>query len=105
MHITNSTDVVSSSQVDSGIILELDDARDLSVGKVHLESIVNADVWMWESEGPSVMSGNVWDLRLANVLLFDLAKLETGFFGIDFVWIESSFGVNQNSEELISFFQ
>ena len=104
MHITNSTDVVSSSQVDSGIILELDDARDLSVGKVHLESIVNADVWMWESEGSSVVSGNVWDLLLANVLLDDLAKLEASLLGINSVWVESSLHIEKDSEELVGFF-
>lgn len=59
---------------------------------------------MRESEGSAVMSGDVWDLGLANVLLDDSAKLETSLFGIDFVWVESSLSVEEDSEELIRFF-
>jgi len=101
---TNSTDVVSSGKVNSGTVDELNDTGDFTTGQINLESIHLANVWMRESEGSSVMSGNVWDLIFANVLLHDFAKLETSFLGIDSVWIESSFSINQNSEELISFF-
>jgi len=101
---TNSTNVVTTGEVNGCTIDKLNNTGDFTSSEVNLESIHLANVWMWESEGPSVVSGNVWDLLLANVLLLDLAKLETGFFGINFVWIESSFGINQNSEELISFF-
>lgn len=59
---------------------------------------------MRESEGSTVMSGDVWNLLFANVLLDNFAKLETSLLGIDFVRVESSLGVEKNSKELISFF-
>ena len=59
---------------------------------------------MWESEGSTVMGGHVWNLLLADVLLDNSAKLETGLLGVNFVRVESSLGVEKDSEELISFF-
>ena len=59
---------------------------------------------MWESEGSSVMGCHVWNLLFANVLLDNSAKLETGLLSVDFVRVESSLGVEKDSEELISFF-
>ena len=50
------------------------------------------------------MGGNVWDLLLTNVLLYDFAELETGFLGLDSVWDESAFDIKQNSKELVRFF-
>ena len=50
------------------------------------------------------MGGHIWDLFLANVLLDDLAELEAGFLGVDSMWDEATLGVNQNSEELVRFF-
>lgn len=90
---TNSTNVISSGQVHSCTILRLEYAADLHVREVHLESVTNANVWVWESEGSSVMSHNKWNLLLTNVLLDDLAKFEASLFGIDSMWVESAFNI------------
>lgn len=50
------------------------------------------------------MSSHEWDLLLSNVLLCDLAKLETSLFGINSMWVESSFDIHEDSEELVGFF-
>jgi hypothetical protein len=104
LHNTNSTNVVSSGKVHSSIVLELDYAGDLVGGQVNLERIPLLDVWMWESEGSSIMGGNKWDLLLANVLLYHLAELEACLLGVNSVWIESSLSVKEHSEELVGFF-
>jgi len=104
LHNTNSANVVSSSEVDGSIVLELEHTGDLTVSQVNFEAIILVDFRMRESEGSSVMSGNVWNLLLANVLLDDLAKLETCFLGINSVRVESSLSIKENSEELIRFF-
>ena len=59
---------------------------------------------MRESECSAVVCGNVWDLLFANVLLGDLAELETSFLGVNSVRNESSFNIKQHSEELVGFF-
>jgi len=101
---TNSTGVVSASQINRGTVDELVNTLDALISQVNLERIVLLDIWMWESEGSSVMGCHVWNLLFANVLLDNSAKLETGLLGVDFVRVESSLGVEKDSEELISFF-
>jgi len=101
---TNSTDVVSTSEVNRSSVDELVNTLDALISQVNLESIVLLDVWMWESEGSAVMGGHVWNLLFADVLLNNSAKLETGLLGVNFVRVESSLGVEKDSEELISFF-
>lgn len=72
--------------------------------QTYLDSIVQLDVWVWESDGSSVVSNNVWNLLLANALLDNLAELEGSLLIVNLVWVESSLGVVENSEILISFF-
>jgi len=101
---TDSANVVTTSQVNSGTVDKLDHARDLIVSQVHLERIANANVWVRESEGSAVVRGGIWDLLLANILLDNLAELEASFLGVNSVWNESSFNIKQHSEELVGFF-
>jgi len=102
---SNSTNVVTTSQVNRCSIDELVNTLDVLIDQVNLERIVLLDIWMRESEGSSVMSGYVWNLLLANVLLDNSAELETGLLSVNFVRVESSLGVEKDSEELISFFK
>lgn len=101
---TNSTDIVTTSKVNSGTVDKLDHARDLIVSKVHLERVINANVWMRESESSTVVCDHIWDLFLANILLDDLGELEASFLGVNSVRNESSFNIKQHSEELVGFF-
>ena len=98
---TDSTDVVSAGEEDGGVVGELDDLLDGSGGKVDLDSIVFADVWVWESEGSTVVGGDVWDLVLTDLLGDNSAELEGSLFGLDSVWLESSSDVEEHSEVLV----
>lgn len=101
---TDSTDVVSAGEVNGGTVDVLNHTGDLGVSQVDLERIADGNVWVRESEGSAIVGGNVWDLLLTNVLLYDFAELETGFLGLDSVWDESAFDIKQNSKELVRFF-
>ena len=48
---------------------------------------------MWEPDGSSVMSSNVWDLCLANTLSDNLAKLESSLLGVNSMGNESTIAV------------
>merc|ERR1719326_999854 len=101
---TNSTNVVTTGNHDNGVILEFDNSHHFSGGQVQLDSVVDLNVWMWEPEGSAIMSDDVWDLLLADFLFEDFAQLELGFFLVNPVGKEPSFGVNKHSEIFISLF-
>ena len=98
---TNSTNVVSSGQHDSGTVGELDDGADLTSGEVDLDGVVETNVWVRESEGSAIMGSNVWDLLLVDGLTSDLAELEAGLSGVDLVGLESTLDVVEDSEVLV----
>lgn len=98
---SDSSNVVSSGEDDTGSVAELDDTVDFLGGKVVLDGISDLNVWVWESDGSTVVGDNVWDLVLSDDLLDDLAELETGFLGVNSVWVELSLGVDEDSEVLV----
>jgi len=59
---------------------------------------------MWEPNGSSIVSDNVWDLLLADFLLENFAEFETAFFSIYSMGKESSFAVKEDSEVFIGLF-
>ena len=99
---TDSTDIVSTGKHNSGVVGELDDLLNGTGGKVNLDGIVDADVWMWESDGSSIVGGDVWDLGFTDLLGGNSAEFEGSLFGIDSVWLESSSGIEEHSEVLIA---
>lgn len=99
---SDSTDIVSTGKHNSGVVGELDDLLNGTSGKVDLDGIVDADVWMWESDGSTVVGGDVWDLGFTNLFGKDSAEFEGSLFGIDSVWLESTFGIHEHSEVLIA---
>ena len=99
---TDSTDIVSTGKHNSGVVGELDDLLNGTGGKVDLDGIVDADVWMWESDGSAIVGGDVWDLGFTNLLGKDSAEFEGSLFGIDSVWLESTSGIHEHSEVLIA---
>lgn len=98
---TNSTDVVSASEGDVGTVGHLDDAIDGEGGEVELDGITDADVWVWVSDGSTVVGDDVRDLVLTNGLLHDLAELEGGLLGVNSVRDESTLDVEEDSEVLV----
>ena len=59
---------------------------------------------MWEPDGSTVMSNDVRNLLLANFLLGNFAELELSLLGVNSVRLESSLGIEKNSEVFISLF-
>jgi len=98
---TNSTDIVSTGQHAGGTVGELDNGADLTGGEVDLYGISEADVGMREADGSTVMGDDVRDLVLGDHLLGDLAELEAGLLSLDFVGLESSLGIEKDSEVLL----
>ena len=98
---TNSSNIVSSSEDGGGSVDELDNTVNFFGTEVVLDGVSDLNVWVWESDGSSVMGDNVWDLVLSNSLLDNLAELETSFLGINSVWVELSFGVEEDSEVFV----
>ena len=74
-----------------------------SGGEVNLEGVVDADVWVWESDGSTVVGGDVWDLVGTNLFSDTFDKFEGSLFGINSVWLESTFGINEHSEVFVGF--
>ena len=73
---TDSTDIVSTGKDDGGVVSELDNLLNGTGGEVNLDGIVLADVWMWESDGSSIVGDNMWDLVFADKFLGNFAKFE-----------------------------
>lgn len=61
---SNSTNIVTTCQIDSSSINTFDHGLDLTVGKIDLKSVHLGDLWMWESDRSSVMSNNIGYLVL-----------------------------------------
>ena len=62
------------------------------------------NVWVRESNGSSIVSNDMWNLRFTDFLLSDLAELEFSFFSVNSVRLESSLNVIEDSEVLIGLF-
>jgi len=98
---TNCTNVVSTGKDDGGNYLELDYTGDGLTLEVKLDGVVDLDIWMRESDGSTVVGDDVWNLRLADLLLSDLAEFEFSLLGVHSVWLESSLNVIEDSEMLV----
>jgi len=73
---TDSTDIVSTGKDDGGVVSEFDNLLNGSGGEVDLDGIVFADVWVWESDGSSIVGDDMWDLVFADKFLGNFAKFE-----------------------------
>ena len=98
---TDSSNIVSSGEDGGGSVDELDDTVDFFGTEVVLDGVSDLNVWVWESDGSSVVSDNVWDLVLSNGLLDNLAELESSFLSVNSVWVVLSSGVDEDSEMLV----
>lgn len=101
---TNTTDVITSSNDDSGTILTFDNLVNFTGLKVQLDGVVLIDFWVGETESSSVVGHNVRNLVLAKTLSLDLAELKAGFLTVNADWLEASFDVVENAESLVCLF-
>jgi len=97
---TDATDIVSSSNEDTGTVLELEAGIDGSGGEVELDGVVDVDLGVRVSDGSTVMGDDVWDRVFANAFLLDLAELELGFLLGDLNGGEASLNIVEDSEVL-----
>jgi len=100
---TDSTDIVSTGKNDGGSVGELEDLLDGSGGEVDLDDIIDADIWMCESDGSTVVGGDVWDLGFTDGFGNNSAEFESSLFGINSMWLESTFNIVEHSEVLVAF--
>lgn len=73
---TDSSNIVSTCDHNCSTVVELNNSINLFGHKVELDSITVTNVWMWEPDGSSIVSGNAWNLCLANLLSDNFAELE-----------------------------
>lgn len=98
---SNSTDVVSTSDIAqfSGFILV--PGVNLSLFKIIFDSISFIDFWMRESDGPRVIGDNIRNFVRSHSFWFNFAKLEFGFRVFDGKESESSFNIIKHAVMLI----
>lgn len=104
LEVAYSTNVISTSDGHNSVILEFDNSTDFSGLEVVLDRVIDLNVWVWVSDGSSVVGDNMWDLGLADSLSDDLAELETSFFVINSMGNESTLGVQEHSEVFVGLF-
>jgi hypothetical protein len=95
---TDATDIVSSSDEDTGTVLELEAGIDVTGGEVELDGVVDVDLGVGVTDGSTVVGHDVWDVVLTDALLLDLAEFELGLGGRDLDSLESSLNVVKDSE-------
>jgi len=100
---TDATDIVSSSDEDTGTVLELEAGIDVTGGEVELDGVVDVDLGVGVTDGSSVMGDDVRNLVLTDSLLLDLAEFELGFLLRDLDGSEASLNVVKDSEVLSGF--
>ena len=94
---SNSTDVVSTGNIGQMSWLVANPADNLILFQIILDGISFVDVWMWESDGSSIVSNNVWDFVWSNGFSNNFAEFEVSLFGIDFDQGKSTFFIIQKS--------
>ena len=100
---SNSTDVVTTSDVSEVSWLVADPADDLILFKIVFNGISFINVWVWESDGSGIVSNNVWDFVWSNSFLNNFTKFEVGFLIINLDKGESTLFIIQKSVAFTSF--
>jgi len=70
---SNSTNVVTTGQDDLGSLFGFDNTVNFSGLEIKLDGVISLDVWVWESDGSSVVSDNVWNLVLSEAFSLNSA--------------------------------
>ena len=64
---------------------------------------MTSDIWVWVSDSSTVMSDHIRNPVLSHGLSPDCTELELSLLGIDFVCLESTLHIIEDSEVLIYF--
>ena len=94
---SDSTDIVSASDVSYVSWFVGNPADNLVVFQIVLDAVSLIDIWVWESNGSGIMGDDVWDLVWTNGFLSDFTELEVGFWTFNADEGESSLFIIQKS--------
>ena len=94
---SNSTDVVTASDVGQMSRFIGDPAYNLVVFQIVLDGVRFVDVWVWEPDGSGIVGDDVWDLVGSDGFLDNFTELEVGFSALDADEGESSLFIIQKS--------
>lgn len=97
----HSTDILAADDLAHVTGVEFDPVGDLAGGKVEFDSITDFAVWVWVSDGSSVVCDQEWNIVLFDEHFLDSAEFVRSFFGGDSVDDESTFGVVDQSEVFV----
>lgn len=97
---TRSSHVTSAGDHDNVAGLEFDVVDNLVLDKVKLDSVVDLDGGVGVTDGTAVVGENVRDTLGAELVLANLAKLESGLLGGDTVDSETALDVVEETEVL-----
>ncbi len=112
--VADATDVVAAGDVDKRVLLEFNNLVDLSGLEVvlrlinkgkwrpYLDRVTFLDVGVRVAESAPVVSNDIRNLVLANGTADDLANLERGVAGVDFLSLEAALDIDQHAEVLAS---
>jgi len=98
---TNTTSVTTTSDHAQVTSIEFYVFGDGTSFDIKDNGIVDLDVWVWVSDGTSIVGNDEWNTLLGNTLLGDLAELVSSFFSGDSVDSESTFDVIDKSEGFV----
>ena len=102
--LSNSTNVVTASDVAEFAWLVLDPGDDFAVLQIVFDGVSLIDFRVGESDSPWVMSDDIGDLVGANCFSLDLQELELGFIFLDANEGESSLNIIKHAVVFPSFF-
>lgn len=98
---SDTSQVVSSGDHDQVSDFELDVSDDLVGFEVEFDRVVSLDVWVWVTDGTSVVCVDVWNSLCSNPLSLNAQQFELGFLGGDWENGETSTGIVQNAEVFV----
>jgi len=98
---THSTDILAADDLAHVTGIEFDPVGDLAGGKVEFDGITDFAVWVWVSDGSSVVCDQEWNVVLFDEHFLDSAEFVGSFFGGDSVDDESTFSVVDQSEVFV----
>lgn len=101
---TDSTDVVTVLDETNITGFQMGEVFDLVVDDVVFKGITDLDFRVGESDSSGVVGNDVRDLVRTNSLGGDLQELELSFFLVEGLENESTLGVVEDSEGLVSLF-
>jgi len=78
--------------------LEFNEILDFTGFKIILDCVFLADIWVWVSNGTSIMRYNIWNLVLSENSLVDTEELPASVFLINTCKLESTFDVVGETE-------